>query len=219
MLLYKNHYKAWLFIIFSFGFTSYASAQNDSTIAEKADTIKSTKQKYHRGDAFVVYGGINWNDLKGTSSLYESVSGPGWHLGIMYKKESFFYWQVGARLNHARFSLTEYNSTDTTHDAFSVTDLDIPITAGINLLPITKRVLNVHVFVSAVPVFQLNVGDNSLGITKDQTNSFKFYGQAGAGVDILFLVLEGGINLGFTDFLKDAESKPNQFFVSLGFRF
>ena len=151
--------------------------------------------------------------------MYESVSGPGWHLGVMYKKESFFYWQIGARLNQARYKLFMYNSADTTLDEFSVTDLDIPVTVGINLLPITKRVLNVHVFVSAVPVFQLNVGDNSLGITKDQTNSFKFYGQAGAGVDILFLVLEGGINLGFTDFLKDAESKPNQFFVSLGFRF
>lgn len=218
MLLNKYHYKAWFVLILFFGFTSYASAQNDSTISEKPDTTKSSKQKYHRGDAFVVYGGINWNDLKGSSSQYESVSGPGWHLGVMYKRESFFYWQIGARLNHARYSLTEYNSTDTLHDAFSVTDLDIPVTAGINLLPMTKRVLNVHVFVSAVPSFQLNVGDNML-ITKDDTNSFKFYGQAGAGLDILFLVLEGGVNLGFTDLLKNAESKPNQFFVSLGFRF
>lgn len=219
MLPYKYHYKTWLFVILFFGFTSYASAQNDSTISEKQDTTKNNKQKYHRDDAFVVYGGINWNDLKGSSDVYEYVSGPGWHLGISYKKESFFYWQVGARLNHAKYSLNEYNSVDTLRDAFSVTDLDIPVTVGINLLPITKRVLNVHVFVSAVPVFQLNVSDNTLGITKDETNSFKFYGQAGAGLDILFLVLDAGVNLGFTDLLKDAESKPNQFFVSLGFRF
>ena len=56
-------------------------------------------------------------------------------------------------------------------------------------------------------------------LQKMKQTVFKFHGQAGAGLDILFLVLEGGVNLGFTDFLKDAESKPNQFFVSLGFRF
>ena len=79
--------------------------------------------------------------------------------------------------------------------------------------------LNIHAFVSAVPSFQLLLGDNSLGITKDNTNTFNFYGQAGVGVDIFFLVLEGGFNYGFNDLLKDTESKPSQVFVSLGFRF
>jgi hypothetical protein len=137
----------------------------------------------------------------------------------MYKREGFFYWQAGARLNQARYNLYLHNGTDTIRDAFSISNLDVPLTAGLNFLPISKRVFNVHVFVSAVPSFQLLVGDNTLGITKDNTNAFKFYGQAGIGVDVFFLVLEGGFNYGFNDLLKDAESRPSQLFVSLGFRF
>lgn len=222
MLLNKHHHPPWFLGIFLFVFTSYASAQNDTTVSVKPDTTitpKKSKEKYQRKDAYIFYGGINFNELKVSSSTYESISEAGWHLGFMYKRESFFYWQIGARLNNAKYNLHEFNSTDTTSGTFSVADLDIPVTGGINILPVTKRVVNVHVFVSAVPVFELKVGDNSLGIAKDKTNTFRFYGQAGVGVDVFFLVLEGGFNFGFNDLLKNAESKPNQAFISLGFRF
>lgn len=230
MQVHKHLHPPWLLVVFLFVFTSYASAQNDTTNTVRSDTStipkkdtavapKKSSEKYHRNDAFIVYGGINFNNLKVSSSEYESISHAGWHLGVMYKKESFFYWQAGARLNYAKYGLHKFNSTDTLSDAFSVADLDIPVTVGINLLPMTKRVLNVHVFVSAVPAFTLKVADNTLGITKDDTNSFIFYGQAGLGVDVLFFVLDAGFNFGFNDLLKNAESKPNQFFISLGFRF
>jgi len=226
MLSYKNHYHIWLSIIFLFVFTSYASAQNDSTkaicdtiIIHDTVFIEKSQKKYFRKDAFILYAGPNFNDLKGSSSIYESVSGTGWHLGIMYKREGFFYWGVGARLNQAKYNLYLHNSADTIRDAFSIDDLDIPVTAGLNLLPFAKRALNVHVFVSAVPTFALNVGENSLGITKEAINTFRFSGQTGLGVDVFFLVLEGGFNFGFNDLIKDTESKPNQFFLSLGFRF
>ena len=191
----------------------------DTIIIHDTVYIEKSQKKYFRKDAFILYGGVNFNDLKVSSSVYESVSGTGWHLGVMYKREGFFYWGAGARLNETKYDLYLHNSTDTIRDAFAITDLDIPVTAGLNLLPFAKRAVNVHVFVSAVPTFEINVGENSLGITKDATNTFRFSGQAGLGVDILFLVLEGGFNFGFNDLLKDAESKPNQFFLNLGFRF
>ncbi len=237
MLPGKYHHRIWVSAVFLFVFSDYISAQNDSVISAKPDTVFITKtdtifiekkdtvfidknsEKYYRKDAFILYGGINFNDLKVSSSVYESVSGAGWHLGIMYKRESFFYWQVGARLNQAQYNLYLNNNTDTIRDAFSVTDLDIPVTAGLNFLPFAKRALNIHVFVSVAPSFELNVGGNSLGIEKDDTNTFKLYGQGGVGVDIFSFVLEGGFNFGFNDLLKDSESKPSQVFVSLGFRF
>jgi hypothetical protein len=230
MLSNKHRCHLCFLIVYLFLCTGFAAAQNDSVnsvkpdtaIRPKSDTViapEKSKEKYQRNDAFILYGGINFNKLKVSSGTYESISEPGWHLGVMYKKESFFYWQVGARFDFARYKLRKTNSADTATSAFSVTDLDIPVTVGINLLPITKRVLNVHVFLSAVPTFGLKVGDNTLGIAKDGTNTFRFYGQAGLGVDVFFHVLEAGFNYGFTDLIKDVESKPEQFFVSLGFRF
>lgn len=225
----KFHYHIWLSAIFIFVFASYTSAQTDSAVSVKNDTAiaakpdtavaKKSKEKFHRNDAFILYAGVNFNDLKVSSKVYESVSGTGWHLGVSYKKEGFFYWGIGARLSMAEYNLYEYGATDSVRDKFSVTEVDVPITGGINFLPFSKRVVNFHVFVSAVPSFELSVGDNKLGIDKTNTNTTKLYGQGGLGVDIFSFVVDAGINVGFTDLMKNIESKPNQFFVSLGFRF
>jgi hypothetical protein len=82
------------------------------------------------------------------------------------------------------------------------------------------RLVGLRVFVSAVPSFNLGVGDNDVKITKDDINSFVFYGQAGLGVDVAFLMIEVGYNYGFNDLLKNyAKTNPGQAFASIGFRF
>ena len=71
-----------------------------------------------------------------------------------------------------------------------------------------------------MPSFTLGVGDNIHGITKDQVNSFIFYGQVGVGVDIAFFVIEVGWNYGFQDALtNDIKSNPSQVYFNLGARF
>jgi hypothetical protein len=233
MQLFKDYHTTTLFVIFFLVFTGSASAQTDSAKAVSPETVsavkssdtvtapKTSKKSSKKVDTYIFYGGININNLNGSSSTYESASGTGWHLGASYRRGNFFFWQVGARFSDAKYKLTLKNksSADSTADDFSVADLDIPITAGINLLPITKRIFNIHVFVSAAPSFQLSVADNKLGITKDNTNTFKLYGQAGVGFDILFLVLDLGYNYGFIDLMDNADSKPGQIFLNLGFRF
>ncbi len=109
-------------------------------------------------------------------------------------------------------------STDSSHSV-AVRGLDIPITGGINFLSFVNRIFAVRLFISAMPSFVLGVGDNNLGITKDDLNSFILYGQGGIGINVAFVVLEAGYNYGFQDLLKNYKSKPGQVFVSLGFRF
>ena len=98
-------------------------------------------------------------------------------------------------------------------------DIDIPITGGINFLSALNRIVALRLFISAVPAINLGIGENDLGITKDDINSFVLYGQAGLGVNVAFLVIEVGYNYGFQDMLKNYESKPGQLFINLGFRF
>jgi hypothetical protein len=102
---------------------------------------------------------------------------------------------------------------------FAISAIDIPVTGGINVLCFMNRLLALRLFVSAVPSFTLGVADNDLGIKKEDLNSFILYGQGGIGVDVAFLILEVGYNYGFQDLFKNAESKPGQLFVNLGFRF
>src|SRR4051794_19752692 len=112
MLSNKHRCYLCFLIVYLFLCTGFAAAQNDSVNSVKSDTAiapEKSKEKYHRNDAFILYGGINFNKLKVSSGTYESISEPGWHLGVMYKKESFFYWQVGARFDFARYKLRKAN--------------------------------------------------------------------------------------------------------------
>jgi hypothetical protein len=187
--------------------------QPDTTIQEKGK--KEKKEDKKRKDEFIPYVGVNFNQLN-ISDDFESNIGVGYHLGFDYKRGKFFYWQVGLRFNNAVYDLT--NTLDS-NDNVGVRGIDIPITGGINFLSALNRIVALRLFVSAAPSFALGVGDNDLGFSKDNINSFILYGQAGIGVNVAFLVLEAGYNYGFQDQLKDYDSKPGQIFVNLGFRF
>ena len=77
-----------------------------------------------------------------------------------------------------------------------------------------------RLFISAVPSFVLDVGNNDYpDFTKSDVNDATIYGQAGLGVDVLFLSIDLGYNYGFNDVFKNQKSRPGQAFVNLGFRF
>lgn len=209
--------------------SSVAIAQVDTTTKPVlVDTLKAVqtdtaatavKEKKKKKDKFLIYGGANFSNMDIGSSQVQANSGLGYHLGVAYKRGNFFYWQVGARYNSAVYNFVKTsNNSDTSK--LTVRAFDVPLTAGINFLSFTDRLVALRVFVSAVPSFTVGVGDNNLNITKENVNSFILYGQAGIGVDIAFVLIETGYNYGFQNLLKDySSSNPGQFFVSLGFRF
>jgi hypothetical protein len=218
-----------LFIVSLFIFFSNAgqaqtepvtTSSPDTTVTKK-DKDEGKKDKKKRKDEFIVYIGANFDKLTVSSSTYEATMKAGYHIGFDYKRGKFFYWQVGIRYNNPVYGLkTIVVPPDTAVESnFSIRDFDIPITGGINFLSATNRVLALRIFLSVVPSFNIGVGDNDLGITKDNINSFLMYGQAGLGVNVAFVVIEAGYNFGFSDIMQDHKSVPGQIFVNLGFRF
>ena len=177
---------------------------------EEQETQQKKDKK--RRDDFKIFGGINFNELTMDSKLLQPTMAAGWHLGASYKRGRFFYWGIGATYNNP-----VYNLMDTTlipgsllDGVFSTRNIDIPLTAGLNFLFFVSRIVGLRVYVSAVPSFTLGVGDNKLGISMDNINTFNFYGQAGVGVDVAFIFVEAGYNYGFDDLFKnDIKSNPN----------
>ena len=206
-------------------------AQTDSVQVVQTDPkpaevqqVKEKSKKKKRKDEFKVFAGVNFNQLSIDSEMYKSTLAVGYLLGVSYKRGKFFYWEIGARLNNPVYNLDDLtippDSSSLLDGVFSVRNIDVPITFGINFLSITSRIVGLRVYVSAVPAFALGVGGNDLGISKDDINTFNLYGQCGVGVDVAFLFLEAGFNYGFTDLFKnEIESNPYQVFVNLGFRF
>jgi hypothetical protein len=214
-----------LFISFSnsgYSQTEPVKASPDTTVTRKDKEKDEGKKDKKRKDEFIIYVGANFNKLSVSSDVYESKMKAGYQLGFDYKRGKFFYWQVGLRFNNAVYGLKTIQLPPDTlalESNFAIRDLDIPITGGINFLSAVNRIVALRLFVSAIPAFNVSVGNNDLGIAKDNINTFLMYGQAGLGVNVAFVVIEAGYNFGFSDILQDHKSVPGQIFVNLGFRF
>jgi len=195
------------------------------TVQDKEDEDgKKKKKDKKRKDEFKVFVGANFNQLNIADERYYSNMGVGWDFGFSYKRGRFFYWEVGVRYNNPVYIVKDNtvppDSSSIFDNAFGVRQIDVPITGGINFLSITSRIIGLRVFVSAIPSFAIGVGDNDLGVTKDDLNSFSFYGQGGVGIDIAFFFVEAGFSYGFSNLIKtEFQSNPYQVYANLGFRF
>jgi len=204
--------------------TNHAHAQVDTTV--KKDTVPpppptttTTVEPQPAPKRFVIYAGPNISTLRVDSDELQDETQTGWHVGITWRSKGFLFSQFGLRYNSPVFSLFPANGSGTGDHKFTVSAIDIPLTLGINILSATDKVLALRGFISAVPSFNIGVGDNDYGYDKDKIETFNFAGQLGIGVDVLFLVFELGYNYGFIDLVKDKDSKPGQAFLNIGFRF
>jgi len=217
-----------LTLVLVFFVANFSQAQVDTTAkkdsvpvttvpATTATTTAPTKEEKR----FVIYAGPNISTLRVESDdLIKEGSETGWHVGLSWRSKGFLFSQFGLRYNSPVYSLLPANATNTSGDhKFSVSSIDIPLTLGINILSATDKVLALRGFISAVPSFNIGVGDNDYSFDKDKIETFNFAGALGIGVDVLFLVFEIGYNYGFIDLLKDSDSKPGQTFLNIGFRF
>jgi len=210
-----------------FFLANYSQAQVDTTA--KKDTVpvttvpattETTAAPPKKETRFVIYAGPNMSTLRVESQDLKEESQTGWHVGLSWRSKGFLFSQFGLRYNSPVYSILPANATNSTGDhKFSVSSIDIPLTLGINILSATDKVLALRGFISAVPSFNIGVGDNDYSYDKDKIETFNFAGTLGLGVDVLFLVFEIGYNYGFIDLLKDSNSKPGQAFLNIGFRF
>jgi len=216
-------------VVFTLGLVIFLAQQSQAQVdtTAKKDTVPATTQsatstsssKPKEKPTIVLYAGPNVSTMRVESSDLENDSKTGFHVGLNWRSKGFLYTQFGLRYNNAVYSVLPVGGTVNGDSKFSINSLDIPITLGINILNATDKVLNLRGFISAMPSFNLGVGDND-NFDKDAVETFVFYGQLGLGADVLFMVFEIGYNYGFSDILKDSEkSKPGQGFLNIGFRF
>lgn len=204
-------------------------AQTDTTFtAQEKATEKEPpgekKEKHKKkSTSFKLYAGLTINDLNVQEDRYNSEWIPGFTLGGSYKRGKLFYWEAGVQYNNAVYFLEDpanpRSNNDPEDEIFGSRRIGIPLNVGMNFLWFTSKIVGLRAYVGVAPSFLLDIGDNYLGITESDVNSFVLHGQAGIGVDVLFLFVETGFSFGLTDYLKDTPSKPSQAFLNLGFRF
>jgi len=208
--------------------TDSAKAKVDTTAPAMADTTKpaqttaaattATNESGGKPKHFIIYAGVNSNQLGGSTDKYDANSGVGYHIGVAWQKNGFIYGQFGLRYNNAVYGLNSKATSKDTGD-LKVQALDIPLTVGINFLSFTK-IASLRAFISAMPSFTLGVSDNHFGVSKDDVNSFIFYGQVGIGANLAFVLIDVGYNYGFVGLMENfSNTKLSQWFLSLGVKF
>ena len=207
--------------------TDTAKAKVDTTAAAMADTTKptqttaattATNESGEKPKHFIIYAGVNSNQLGGSTDKYDANSGVGYHIGVAWQTNGFIYGQFGLRYNNAVYGFNSKATSTDTGD-LKVQALDIPLTVGINFLSFSK-IASLRAFISAMPSFTLGVSDNHFGVNKDDVTSFIFYGQIGIGATIAFALIDIGYNYGFEGLIENfSNTKPGQWFLSLGVKF
>ena len=191
--------------------TIVSSAPPQDTVTEKT---KKDRKPY---DKFKVYGGLTASSIGVNADQYSTQEDLGFALGLSYQRGRFFYWEAGAAWNTTRVKLG--NPGTSSDEVLSLHNIDIPLSLGINILSPVDRILGVRVFVGGTPSFLIDVGENDLGIDKNEVNSFRFSAHGGVGVNIIFFYVEAIYKYGLTDVLSTGDSTVDQFQVLLGFRF
>jgi hypothetical protein len=199
--------------------TDSTTVATDSAMTTTVSTTTPTTKPPKPKSTFIIYAGPNVSSLNAESKELDTKSQTGYHIGVSWRTQGFFYGQFGIRYNNPIYNIRPAGRPDSGDTKFSINSLDFPFTGGINILNATDKVLNLRGFISAMPSFTLDVGDNDYGYDKEKVNDFVFHGQVGLGADILFLVFEVGYNYGFGDLIKDTKSKPGQGFLNIGVRF
>lgn len=217
----KKLFPLLLFVIL-FKYSAFAQTDSipDKNVAVQDTVIEesSNKKEHKRVSDFKIYGGVSTSIILLSNSAYESAYAAGYLLGVSYRKGRLGYWEIGLNYNNSTVSLDDAD-VNVLEDNMAIRQLEVPLSAGINLLSATRRVLGVRLFGGVVPGYIVGIGDNPFNLDADDFNRFQLAGRVGAGLDVLFLFLEVGYQYGFIDVLKDQDSNLSQVDLRLGLRF
>lgn len=186
-----------------------------------------------------VFGGINIGSLSndGTEfTLIDSVvhskgldAQIGYQGGLSFTYGNHFYvspglWYTKFTVNSYLFNETQNNDDVDFEKESSISMLSIPVRFGFRFInPNDENIFNVRLFGGFTGQHVLSVsssGDSQIQIDKDDYENLMVSATAGLGVDVLFLFMDLGYDLGLTNFEKSSnKSRHNSMFVNIGAKF
>ena len=138
--------------------------------------------------------GVNASFLRGDIDQVTRSASAGYQIGVNVRFGDFLhlqqglYWQrTESKLSYEEVQTSDFVSTDMIH---------VPILAGLKILPL--ETLGIRVNTGASLNFVTSVGQNTLGLTKDDFKPFLMGWVIGVGMDVLFLSADLSYELGLT---------------------
>jgi hypothetical protein len=201
-------------------------------------TAQSNQNSGHFSD-IRMFGGINLSSLSsdGTQiTLVDSVihsnsvdAQLGYQGGVSFTYGNHFY--VSPGLWYSKFTLNSYlidesqpdNDIDFEKES-NISMLTIPIRFGFRFIdPNSSNIFNIRLYGGVTGQHVLSVdtsGDPEIELDKSDYEDIVVNATAGLGVDVLFLFMDIGYDLGLSNFEKsNSNSRHNSMFVNVGAKF
>ncbi len=163
--------------------------------------------------------GANFTDLSNNLKDYNSKTATGYGAGIMMRldiKKTYIQADFMYSEKNVDFDGTFVNSSSS---ELKMKNFEIPLVFGYKL--IDAKVVNVRAFAGGV----YTSIENAKLTTENVENVFKNFDKnnigyrVGVGVDVLSFTLDVSYDGSLNDIHKDFKSRPNTWFVALGFKF
>jgi len=170
--------------------------------------------------------GANATQYTNVDDLLADTEGRvGWQVGLFVRYGKRFYFQPGVFYQQTSVDVTGPDDTEfeDIKDAHDVTSFWIPLEVGFDI--ISSDLVTLRANGGVAGTFVTAVGDNDLGLTKDDFESFRAGGLLGAGVDIAIVSVDLSYELGFTNVFtapeggESLDAKANTFRFSAGLVF
>jgi hypothetical protein len=189
----------------------------------------------HAQFAFGLKLGYNASTLTSNVDSVKASINSGFHAGAFVRFGTRVHLQpeVYYTFSGGTFEKTAGETIDLWKQKVTIGTLDIPVLIGFKI--IQSKVLTWRIMVGPEVSFLVNskvqdINDPIGPITSSDINKVNWYGQAGTGIDILFMTLDLRYEFGLNTVINDVtsagttpttypiNSKNNLFLVSLGFK-
>ncbi|MBA2422533.1 MAG: PorT family protein [Chitinophagales bacterium] len=167
-----------------------------------------------------IYIGPNFSNIDIQSPIISADSRTGFQAGFFYRGGNLFYGQMGLQYQLIKTNFAIPDSSGGSNDDVVFRRLQLPLYAGLNLIPVLKGIFNIRAYAGPVISYDIDVLNNTLDFTPSDFNRFRLDGTFGAGVDVLIFSFDAGYTLGINNlFHKQFDAKGNYAFVNVGLRF
>lgn len=148
--------------------------------------------------------GINFTQLTNTPSGIVSSGSMGWQLGADFRLGDRFYFQPGAFFGRS-VTYIKFTPLDTVYvDDMIRTTAKVKALVGYNLIHREGFKLRVNAGPTYEALLSIDSKDDKIAFNKKDYNGGSFNLDAGLGVDIWKISLEGGLSYGLSNAYKDS---------------
>jgi len=165
--------------------------------------------------------GMNFSSLTDVGEGFTQSPEIGYQLGASVLIGTTWFLEPGVTYSVSSQAIEESSITNSDPFSNKITGVKVPLNFGYRFFGGTQNLLNLRLFAGASANFVTGINIEDISIDKEFYNSILWNANVGAGLDVWFLFLDLGYEIGLSDTFKGEDvlsTKMNTFYINVGGR-